>query len=96
MMHSYDVTQMADDVLCNLNLFQAVADTLPKEPGDDVDLWYDGGDDILCRTEEQADALADWFDRVGGYCSSTGYYDPAEDEREHCVDKLTGWYYVTV
>jgi len=95
-MGSYDVVHLAEDVLCSLNLFKALADTLPKEPGDGVDLWYDGGDDILCRTEEQANALADWLDQRGGYDSTTGYFDPAEDEREHCVDKLTGWYYVSV
>lgn len=85
----------ADDILAEHNLFQMLADALPAVPGDDDDMWYDCGDDILCRTADIADALADWLDEHG-YDSVTGYFDPADDEREDCVDQLTGWYYVTV
>lgn len=92
------VNQWADSVFKELNVFQILADSLPREPESNtyrVDFWYDGGDDILCRTEALADALADWLDEHG-YCATTGYYDPANDEEENCVDELTGWYYVTV
>ena len=51
------VTEWADRVMEELNVFQMLANSLPKEPGSDVyrvDFWYDGGDDILCRTEDLA------------------------------------------
>lgn len=88
----------ADDILAEQNLFQLLADECPSAPrsnGEPVDMWYEGADEILCRTEDIADALADWLDEHG-YCSTTGYYDPEEDEREGCVGQQTGWYYVTV
>ena len=91
-----EVYGVCDDALCSISLFVTIAGTLPRHPSDKVDLWYDGGDYILCRTEEHANALADWLDVHGGYCSATGYFDPAEDEKDGCVDDHTGWWYVAV
>lgn len=90
-----EVFGWADDVLAEHNLFQMLADSLPDHPVYGDDFWYDGGDDILCRTEEHANALADWLDEHG-YDAVTGYFDPADDEKENCVDHLTGWWYVTI
>ena len=90
-----EVFDWADDVLAEHNLFQMLADSLPARPGEKDCLWYDGGDDILCRTEDHANAVADWLDGHG-YEAVTGYFDPAEDDRDNCRDDLTGWYYVTV
>lgn len=95
MMTPEDVIHLADDVLCSMDIFEAVASSLSSKPGDGIDFWYDGGDDILCRTEAQASAMADWLDRYG-YDAVTGYFDPAEDKQQNCVDEFTGWYYVTV
>lgn len=89
------VTEWTNRVMYELNVFQILANSLPREPESDSAFWYDGGDDILCRTAELADTLADWLDDHG-YCSVTGYFDPVDDEREKCVDQLTGWYYVTI
>lgn len=58
--------------------------------------WFDG-DEILCRKERQAEALADFFDDLYAYPTvSTGYYDPVVDERNGEVNDHTGWYYVTI
>lgn len=64
------------------------------------DVWSDG-DEILCRTESAADALADMFEQM--YRSSgedvlvnTGYYDPEDDKRSGETDRYTGWWYVYV
>lgn len=64
------------------------------------DVWSDG-DEILCRTESAADALADMFEQM--YRSSgedvlvnTGYYDPEDDKRSGETDRYTGWWYVHV
>lgn len=58
--------------------------------------WFDG-EEILCRKESQAEALADFFEDLYAYPAIvTGYYDPAEDERNGEVNDHTGWYYVTI
>ena len=55
--------------------------------------WADG-EEILCKTEEQAEAVADFLEDLGFECLNTGYYDPAEDERDGCVDDHTGYWYI--
>ena len=52
------------------------------------------GDELLCKTKEQAEVIADFFEDLGFDYVRTGYYDPEEDTKENCVDKYTGWYYV--
>ena len=65
---------------------------LPRTPNGKM--WCDG-ENILCRTEEQADAVADFLDSViGDSVTHTGYYDPVEDERSNEVDDHTGYWYV--
>lgn len=97
------VCNWADDVLNETNLFEMLANKLPLSPDPPivgevavpVDMWYDGSEYILCRTEEMADALADWLNEFD-YDAATGYYDPEEDQRDDCVDDHTGWYYVHI
>ena len=64
------------------------------------DVWGTG-DEILCRTESAADAIADLIESL--YCADdedilvhTGYYDPNEDARNGETDRFTGWWYVNV
>lgn len=66
------------------------------EDANGVDIWYYAiADEILCRTEKLADAIADILDAISGeHESLTGYYDPEQDERDNCVDDRTGWWYV--
>lgn len=66
----------------------------------DGDIWSDG-DEILCRTEDVASALADMLEQM--YQSSgdevvvnTGYYNPDEDKRNGEEDRYTGWWYVNI
>lgn len=66
----------------------------------DGDIWSDG-DEILCRTEDAASALADMLEQM--YQSSgdevvvnTGYYNPDEDKRNGEEDRYTGWWYVNI
>lgn len=67
---------------------------LPEYP--DKDIWTDG-EDIICKKEFQADAIADLIDAIfGDHVTATGYYDPKEDERNGEITECTGWYYVTV
>lgn len=80
------------------SLFDAIINTAPREPTDGEPIWSNG-DMILCRTEWIADEIAAAVENVGtavGHytLTHTGYYDPAEDERDKCVDKYTGWWYV--
>ena len=61
-----------------------------------VDVWYYAdADEIMCRTEELADMIANIIESISGEkLAHTGYYDPEEDKRDDCVDGRTGWYYV--
>ena len=64
------------------------------------DIWS-SGDEILCKTEAVADALADMFECLYGaqdeeILINTGYYDPVEDEKNGEVDRYTGWWYVNI
>lgn len=67
-----------------------------KDAHNSIDVWYYAdADEILCRTEELADMIADIIDDISGEkMAHTGYYDPEWDERDDCVDGRTGWYYV--
>ena len=89
------VNEWGDSVFEELDLWNLMVSHLPASPGDDADMWYDGKD-ILCRTEEIADALMAWMEEHGIGLPCSGYYDPEEDEREDCLDDHTGWWYVTM
>lgn len=61
-----------------------------------IDVWYYAdADEILCRSEDLAEMIANIIESISGEkLAHTGYYDPEEDERDDCVDGRTGWYYV--
>lgn len=66
----------------------------------DGEVWYSGLE-ILCRTKEGADAIADLIWQLyatddNEVVVKTGYYDPSEDERNNQVDRFTGWWYVDI
>ena len=69
---------------------------LPNEPGSKV--WYpQDGEEILCKTEQIAEGIADLFDALYGEPTvNTGFYDPEEDKRNGEVNDRTGYYYVTI
>lgn len=56
--------------------------------------FYIVGNELLCKTKEQAEVIADFFEDLGFDYVRTGYYDPKEDAKENCADEYTGWYYV--
>lgn len=55
--------------------------------------WTDG-EDILCKTEEEANIIADFLEDLGFDCLLTGYHDPVQDEIDGCVDEYTGYWYI--
>lgn len=61
-----------------------------------INVWYNAdADEILCRSEELAEMIANIIESISGEkMAHTGYYDPEEDERDDCVDGRTGWYYI--
>jgi hypothetical protein len=74
--------------------FNQMLAPLPKQPDERLKFWTNG-EDILCRTKEEAETIADLLDSMG-YVASTGYFDPDEDERNEETDECTDYYYVTV
>ena len=82
-----------------INWFDEIADRLEEEPKHGH-IWSTG-DEILCRTEEVADALADMLECLYGsqgesILINTGYYDPVEDEENGESDIYSGWWYVYI
>lgn len=82
----------------NVNWFWVIAERLRDYSGGAV---WSAGDEILCRTESAADAIADLIEQL--YRSqgedifvNTGSYDPEEDKRSGEEDRFTGWWYVNV
>lgn len=64
------------------------------------EIWSTG-DEILCKTESAANAIADMLQtlyRVQGkeVSVNTGYYDLEEDKRNGEEDRCTGWWYVNI
>lgn len=81
-----------------INWFEAIAERLRDYSEGEV---WSIGDEILCRTKEAADAIADLLECLYGaqdeeITVNTGYYDPEEDKRNGEEDRCTGWWYVNI
>lgn len=81
-----------------IDWFKEITDRLPDYS---EEIIWTGGNEILVKTESEANALADTLELL--YRSqgediliNTGYYDPEEDEKNEEVDRYTGWWYVNV
>ena len=75
-------------------IFSWFLEKLPENPEIKPDIWTDGVE-ILCRTEDICERIADALDSISGEPEShTGYYDPVDDARSGEVDDHTGWYYI--
>ncbi len=81
-----------------IDWFQEIAERLRDYS--DGDVWS-LGDELLCKTESSANALADLLEQL--YNSqgeeiiiNTGFYDPEEDKRNGEEDRCTGWWYVDI
>ena len=85
-----------DELLMDAPIWDWIADRFPRSPEEAAEgIWYDGGN-FLCKTEAQAEGLADWMANLTGIEINTSYYDPEEDERHGETDRYTGWYSVYV
>lgn len=65
------------------------------------DIWCNCGDEIMCRTESAANAIADMITQLyrthgEDVVVCTGYYDPEEDKRTNMEDRCTGWWYINL
>lgn len=79
-----------------LEFIDAVFDSMPKKKTPNM-FWTNDGEYIFGDNAGYIDALANLLDKVaGGSVTATGYYDPAEDERDGTVDECTGCYYVHI
>ena len=84
------------------NVFNKFAQHLPgsKEHEADtcnaIDVWYsEVSDEIMCRSEELAEMIADIINEIAGEKEAhTAYYDEEQDTKDDCVDDRTGWYCV--
>lgn len=81
-----------------IDCFGTIVERLREEPSGHI---WSNGSEILCKTEDVADALADMIEcmyKAHGeeILVNTGYYDPIEDERSGETDRYTGWWYVNI
>ena len=80
--------------------YQSSADTRSKPGVYGTDSKEVGGirlageTELLCKTETQAEGIADFLEDLGFKNIRTGYYDPKEDEQNGETDEYTGLYYV--
>ena len=77
-----------------LVLFDVLKEMLPREP-DGMGIWTDG-EQILCRTRDQADTLSSLLQLTDRETYPVHYYDPDQDRQAGDVDRYTGWYYVYI
>ena len=75
------------------NIWNYLLKSLQDNENNKHGFWTDG-EEILCRTEEQAEVVADFLEDLGFDCC-TGYYDLVEDEKEGCADDHTGYWYIS-
>ncbi len=84
------------------HLVEQMIQHLPREPrsyevNDDPGFWTNGTD-ILCPSEVECEAVADFIEDVLREESTmtvhTGYYDPDEDDRSGERDHCTGFHYI--
>lgn len=80
------------------NWFQKIADNLRDYSEGEV---WSSGDEILCRTKEGIDAIADLFFQLysnqnNNVNINTGYYDIDEDTQNGELDRFSGWYYINI
>lgn len=93
-----DDTDEAETEPEKLDPFDEIAENLRDYP--EGEIWSDGNE-ILCKTESAANAIADMLQTRYRVCGkevsvNTGYYDPEEDKRNGEDDWCTGWWYVSV
>ena len=82
-----------DMELMNKNIWTYLLKSLLDNDNKKHGFWTDG-EEILCKTEDQAETIANFLEDLGFDSLNTGYYDPIEDEREGCVDDYTGYWYI--
>lgn len=76
--------------------FDKIYDALKHYPTEN---YRASGGEILAKTEQACNDLADlieslYMEQGEEVLITTGYYDPAEDEKSGEVDSVTGWYYI--
>lgn len=81
------------------NVWYQFVKHLPQERDwafNSVDVWYYAdADEILCLSEEQAEAIANILNDISGeHEADVGYYDPVIDELDGTTDDRTGWYVI--
>lgn len=89
--------KLADYKQFNIS-FTQIAASLPSKAQEGCRLWSDGTS-ILCKTAEEANAIADMVEALLYACgqevnATTGYFDPEEDGLNGDTDEFTGWHYV--
>lgn len=77
-----------------INPWEVYTSSLPKEPDENNNVWFDGYE-ILTTSEEMQEHVYSVLRLVCQETIVTGFYDPDEDERNGEVDGYTGLYYVT-
>lgn len=85
-----ELDKLAD---CTYEALKAAHDKEAAEGRGKDQFRYEDGE-ILCRTEQQAEGVADFLEDLGFQIIKTGYYDPEEDKRNNEVDERTGWHYI--
>ena len=82
-----------DIMIMDRNIWSYLITSLRNNENNKHGYWTDG-EQILCKTEEEANIVANFLEDLGFDYLNIGYYDPVEDEQEGCVDDHTGYWYI--
>ena len=81
--------------LIDLNIWPYLIQCLKENEADNKHGFWTDGSQILCKTEEAAENVANFLEDLGLTDITTGHYDPNEDERSGINDEYTGYYYIS-
>ena len=88
-------TDLPDRIEAADKLWHHLCAMLPTAPNEEYTYWAPWGEEEILSADAAAiDRIANLFDDLYGEgTTNTGYYDPAEDLRNHEVNERTGYYY---
>ena len=79
---------------CTVEAIRAALEKTKAQGKNKHGIWMDENGEIVCKTETQAEGIADFLEDLGFEEVRTGYYDPEEDKKDGILDEYTGKYYV--
>ena len=84
-----------------IDYFKAFVEQLRWLIGEPDGYIWSNGREILCKTKDIAEALADMLKRIYKVYGieifiNIGYYEPVKDENNGEINKYSDWWYISI